>query len=273
MKRALVVAALLAACAVHASDGVIEINHAKVMAAGGYPYRITQPGSYRLTSNLTQPDADTNVIEIQASDVTLDLNGFAITGANVCTYSAGPPPSVSCSGLGDGLGVDSLQPRVTVRNGSVTGVGFACMRLGQQALAHDLSISHCGASGISLVSGTIGRVLASYNRWEGIFIYGGTVSDSAAMYNGAAGIYIFLWDAVVRHSHSTGNVGSGIGIYNGTVIGNVVGSNGGAGLEVTSQVSYSGNSIRANAGGATLLGGGAFLLNGGGNVCDGAACP
>ena len=35
-----------------AVDGTIEINQAKVMAAGGFPYLISNPGSYRLTGNL-----------------------------------------------------------------------------------------------------------------------------------------------------------------------------------------------------------------------------
>lgn len=65
-KRLLVLAAFvasLAAATAQAVDGVIEINHAKVVAAGGYPYRINQPGSYRLTSNLIQPDPATRVVE------------------------------------------------------------------------------------------------------------------------------------------------------------------------------------------------------------------
>jgi hypothetical protein len=54
-----------------ASDGVLEINHSCATAAGGcfpgdtagYPVQITQPGSYRLTSNLAVP-ASTNGIEV-----------------------------------------------------------------------------------------------------------------------------------------------------------------------------------------------------------------
>jgi hypothetical protein len=161
MKQAFALAAVLAACAVHASDGVIEINHAKVVAAGGYPYVITQPGSYRLTSNLTQPDADTDVVQIQASDVTLDLNGFAISGENVCTYFSGPSPVLSCSyeeGLGTGVVSPEQAQRVTVRNGSVTGMGGGCVALGKQGQVHDLSVSHCGRSGIFLnQSSTVSR--------------------------------------------------------------------------------------------------------------------
>ncbi len=64
---------------VFAVDGVIEINQAAVNAAGGFPFVINTPGSYRLTGNLTVP-AETTAIQIAASQVTLDLNGFAILG-------------------------------------------------------------------------------------------------------------------------------------------------------------------------------------------------
>ena len=49
-----------------AVDGVVEINQAKALAGGvtagdtaGFPATISQSGSYRLTGNLTVPDADT----------------------------------------------------------------------------------------------------------------------------------------------------------------------------------------------------------------------
>lgn len=45
-------------------------------------YRITQPGSYYLTSNLALdvPNAQKSMIEVAASNVTIDLNGFTISG-------------------------------------------------------------------------------------------------------------------------------------------------------------------------------------------------
>src|SRR4051794_19461257 len=68
---------------VFAVDGVVLISQSTVTAAGGFPFKITQPGSYKLTTNLVVP-ADKAGIQIAANDVTLDLNGFGITGAIVC---------------------------------------------------------------------------------------------------------------------------------------------------------------------------------------------
>jgi len=68
---AALLSATTALCATD-QDGVTLINQA-TMPPAGTPYTITQPGSYRLSSNLA---ANTTVILIQAANVTLDLNGF-----------------------------------------------------------------------------------------------------------------------------------------------------------------------------------------------------
>jgi len=61
------------------------------MAAGGFPYIIiTQPGSYKLSRNLTMNTTASGrnmglfdvAIGIRANRVTIDLNGFSITVTN-----------------------------------------------------------------------------------------------------------------------------------------------------------------------------------------------
>ena len=93
-----------------AVDGTIEINQAKVMAATGFPYTIGASGSYRLTGNLTVP-ASTNGINVSVANVTIDLNGFSITGPLTTLTSATP------------IGINATQNLVTVENGIVTGFG------------------------------------------------------------------------------------------------------------------------------------------------------
>lgn len=62
------------ACSLPAgADGRIEINQASVEAAGGFPFTITEPGSYVLTGPLTVP-AETSGLVIATSNVTIDLN-------------------------------------------------------------------------------------------------------------------------------------------------------------------------------------------------------
>ncbi len=71
-----------------AVDGVIEINQTCAVNTGcsvgdsaGLPVSITNPGSYRLTSNLTTGSKQVTAILITTSDVTVDLNGFTIACA------------------------------------------------------------------------------------------------------------------------------------------------------------------------------------------------
>ena len=71
-----------------ASDGVVEINQTCATRVGcfmndseGFPVFISEPGSYRLTSDLTLPTAaDLDGIRVSGSNVTIDLNGFTING-------------------------------------------------------------------------------------------------------------------------------------------------------------------------------------------------
>src|ERR1700760_2943950 len=77
---------------VYAVDGVVLIDQSHALAGNitpgdspGFPVTISQPGSYRLTGNLTVPDANTTAIQITADGVTIDLNGFSIIGPVVCT--------------------------------------------------------------------------------------------------------------------------------------------------------------------------------------------
>ena len=98
-KTFLLIAALAAPCA-FAVDGVVLINQSTVMAAGGFPYIISQPGSYKLSGNLIMNTTQTGnyvgncgglvspcdlAIGIGTSNVSLDLNGFTITVVNNTT--------------------------------------------------------------------------------------------------------------------------------------------------------------------------------------------
>ena len=107
----------LTANTVYAVDGVVLIDQNKALAgnvtpgdAPGFPVRITQAGSYRLSGNLVVPDENTAGIEVSASAVTLDLNGFGVFGP-------GRP------GTGRGVFVFGGLVNVAISNGTVAGMG------------------------------------------------------------------------------------------------------------------------------------------------------
>src|SRR5215472_5508177 len=76
----------------------IQINQATIAASGnrstgGFPFTITQPGSYILTGNIVVSLG--GGIEIASDNVTIDLNGFTISGPVRCT---GKGATLSCTG-------------------------------------------------------------------------------------------------------------------------------------------------------------------------------
>jgi hypothetical protein len=84
-----ILATALAPFCAFAVDGVLLINQSSVMAAGGFPYVISQTGSYKLSGNLIMNTSQSGnhqgsdlAIGIGASNVTLDLNGFTISVVN-----------------------------------------------------------------------------------------------------------------------------------------------------------------------------------------------
>ena len=98
-----------------AVDGIILIDQNKAMTgnvtpgdAPGFPVSITQPGSYRLTTNLIVADPNTNGIEISANHVTIDLNGFAIIGPADCSSGFPCANTAATSLRGHGVEAGSI---------------------------------------------------------------------------------------------------------------------------------------------------------------------
>jgi hypothetical protein len=88
------VAAALLLLGLPAAHAQTTIDQNKAMTKGigqgdsaGFPVTITQPGSYRLMSNLSVP-AGLDGIVITAPNVTIDLNGYTIAGPNTCDVVA-----------------------------------------------------------------------------------------------------------------------------------------------------------------------------------------
>ncbi len=91
---------------------------------------IDQPGSYYLTGNITAPDR--TAIQILASDVTLDLNGFALIGENFAT----------AAGV---RGAPVFLENIAVVNGSIANFSSPAIEVGaDNARFENLRIRDCG---------------------------------------------------------------------------------------------------------------------------------
>ena len=127
-----------------AVDGVILLDQNKAMAGGvtpgdapGFPITFTQPGSYRLSSNLTVPSGVSAAIQINADGVTIDLNGFTIKGPGV--FGSDPFYGVNSSD----------RQRTKIHNGSIVGfvVGLQFAGTAQYVTLEKLFINATTISG------------------------------------------------------------------------------------------------------------------------------
>ena len=285
-----------------AANGVREIDQTTVNALGGFPYRIQSPGSYVLTSHLEIPDVDTTGIAVEASHVTIDLNGFSIRCA-----------SCSGTGTGDGIFADATRGNVSVRDGSVSGVGNRGVAVeGFVGLVERIQVSETGGTGIFLGESSLVIDSQATHNAQGIQIgKGSAVIDSIGSWNGGNGVQLdefavisgvaanektgsgiaptegsvvirstanmngqrglFSEEAAILESSFQSNQGTGIECFECLITSNNVVDNGGYGINADDKAGYAGNMIRGNS---TAPLPSVNVRELGDNVCDDSrSCP
>ena len=174
--------------------------------AGSDDFTITAPGSYYLTGNLQLTHL--HGIEVRAVNVTIDLNGFALSGSRQ-------------GGLGSGILIQNTSPAAsyTVKHGSVNGfdlgihiaqgvnsglapsvvdVAVTNCIVGLTLETGDASVANCRVTGNSVgivIRGdgpTIRDCIVSDNQNDGIQLpvvrEGGMVTGCTIRHNGGAGL-------------------------------------------------------------------------------------
>jgi len=243
--------------AVFAADGIIEINQVAAFAGGvtagdaaGFPVTISQPGSYLLTSNLTVTSENTTAIAVEASDVTIDLNGFAILGATTCSVLGG------CTGAGTGNGVSSLEgsppypSTVTVRNGTIRGMGDRGIELWDNSRIEGVSVSNNGDDGINVgPNSVVSDNTSSVNGGTGIFTSNGSVvTHNTTVSNTEDGIFA-AQGSTVSFNTARANIQDGIDVNNGSLVtGNGAWQNVGDGIEAGPGSTVTNNAAHDNNG-------------------------
>ncbi len=166
-----------------AVDGTVLINQSTSVNGlpgcqhSGFPIQICQPGSYRLSGSITVSDTNTDAIDIAASDVSLDLNGFRIVG----------PCSASRACVGNGVQAPETG-NISVFNGTVRGFNFG-IYIGKNSHVEKVQALDNHLIGIDVDSGSIvtGSV-ANDNGGVGISVTNGTINNNTANNNGEYGI-------------------------------------------------------------------------------------
>jgi hypothetical protein len=217
----------------HAVDGVVLINQTTVIAGlpgcptgGNFPIIICQSGSYELSGNLQVTASKTDAIDIKAKNVSLNLNGFTITGPVTCT---GFGTSLTCTGLGGyGIQVFSNAPNCAIRNGTIQGfyygiLMFADISLG--GIVEGVIANNNSAVGIQAFNSVVRRNNSSYNGYGGINANGSTITDNVASYNFDYGVD--CTGCKVTENVLNGNGTDGLVIINGLYGGNTLEFNSG----------------------------------------------
>jgi hypothetical protein len=228
------------------------------------PFTITQSGSYYLTGNL---QATGSGITITASDVTLELEGFTLTGAL----------DEASSGIFL-VGNDSVPIRnVVVRNGTIREFHLGVrVNYGQNCRIEDLNITGNGDRGIYFWSfsglstgNVVSRCMVSRNEGAGIGTFVGSATGDWSRNT--------IEDCIIEDNASTGinlSIGSGTASGN-TIADSVIGRNGSNGVfvSVSGGARVSGTAIiRSQIAYTAGTGTGITMqATGAGSICDDSA--
>lgn len=205
--------------------------------------KITNPGSYYLTANMTA-SAGRALLEIAASDVTVDLNGFRIQGAagsldGVFTSGAAVNVVIRNGSLasfgGDGVDASSAK-NVRLENLRVRSVGGVGLKLGAESIASECEVSGAGLHGVLLA-----------NRSE--------LRDSTVSASGSDGVNAPGDSARVHHCTVLGNTGDGIEISgtNAAVTDCMVRENQSVGVSLAGGSTLRDSTVSSNAGSGVFM--------------------
>jgi hypothetical protein len=203
-------------------------------------FRISQPGSYYLTGNITGVSGKQG-IEINSSGVTLDLNGFELTGV---------PGSLT------GIAPVNTLYGLEVRNGSLRGWGNRGIDL----------------SGFLVYGARLIDLRASGNGSAGIRASNGAnLSNCTSANNGAGGFDINI-SSTIAHCTAVNNTGVGFTIGGSCTLDScTVASNTADGIDAGSGSTITGCTIYSNGGAGVFCGTGCLVsrCNVYGNMGDG----
>jgi hypothetical protein len=215
------------------------------------PFTISASGSYYLTANLTVSVGD--AIDINASGVTLDLNGFAISSTQEALAPTGNG-IFALPNTSKGILIGGGQQNIHILNGSIagnvaysagsySGPGFAygiyCSAVSGVPSSYNVcvtgvSVFGCLDDGINLGSGNSSIVEScTVNTVGGNGIVADIVAKSVALTCGGDGI-----DATTANNCIGGAVASGQGLY---AVGTVEGCSGSSDVGTGLSANMAGN--------------------------------
>lgn len=211
----------------------IAINATNTPSSGTALFRIGQSGSYYLTGNITGVSGKAG-IEIIASDVTIDLNGFELLGV---------------AGSGSGiLAASTGITGITITNGSVRGWGSGGIALasGAVVLSEIRALNNTGAGITSGTGTTISNCTARGNTGAGI-----NCGERSTVFNttsSANSIHGFVSSNACTFSNCTAdsNTGNGFNVAFFCTISSCVASRNATGISTASSCTITDCAVAEN---------------------------
>lgn len=250
-----------------AADGVVEINQACALNGGclagdspDFPVTLGATGSYVLTSNLDVQAANVIAVRVEAKNVTLDLNGFSISGPGSCT---GTGSTIMCSGS-TAQGILSTSPpfdRTTVKNGYISGFSAAISLSGGGVVENMRLVNNVNRGMVCTNHCAIFNSEALRNGGIGFDVDGDAarIDNVTARGNGSNGVDASFRSSIVLNTTTAANGGAGIAIGDaGRVEGSTAFQNEGAGISGGSAMVID-SSARGNMGDGIVVFGGSVV--------------
>ncbi len=217
-RRLLTALAWAAAAAAGGAQAQTTIDQNKALAGSltpgdlpGFPVTLSLRGSYKLTSNLVVPAGLSGVV-VTADGVTLDLNGFSITGPGVCTRVAATAV-VTCVGVVAAVtGVELQSEGNTVRNGTVRGFQSGILMTGADQL-EALLVEHNAGTGVGASSSNqrartlVTHVRSQLNGGHGFATGDALMQGCTAAANGSHGFVTLNTVVLDSVAYNNGNYG------------------------------------------------------------------
>jgi parallel beta-helix repeat protein len=222
-------------------------------------FKITQPGSYYLTGNITGV-AGKNGIEITSPGVTIDLNGFSLNGV---------------TGTLDGIVLLGNLRGTTIRNGVVSNWGGdgidTYVGFGGGRIEGVISTSNGGDGIRAGIAMTVTTSAATKNQGDGIVTSESCTVIGCTAYSNTGTGFVVGPGSTVENCSSMGNDGRGFSAELGsTVRGCAATVNGSDGISCSLSCTIQNNTLSRN--GVLLTNGAGIYVTGNDNRIEGNNC-
>jgi parallel beta-helix repeat protein len=245
------------------------------------PFVIHEPGSYVVMGNLTGDAASPGII-IEASDVTIDLNGFTLTGGPASTEGITTPSIIT-----------PLQ-NIVIRNGTLRGWGGSGISLwsargclienirvedvwcegitaGMHSIVRDCSVRRAPSYGIGVDDGSTVIGCTADGCLTGITADSGSTVRDCIVMNSTSGGYSIGGGCVVIGCTARSNYADGFNLYTDTLIVDCVATDNGPGAMTARGISANPGAVIRNCVASSNDGDGIFVTGRCsviGNICD-----